>query len=61
MKNEDMPIKNISLVPVWIDPVIVDMATLMRRFGNLTKRFGSWVEMELWLKKAKKLRPEMDV
>ena len=48
-----------SLIPVWLDPKIVDTMRLLIRFGNLTKRFKDYKEMEAWQKKARKLNKEV--
>ena len=43
------------LIPVWMDPEIVDMTRLEIRYGNLYKKFNTFEEMESWKKKANKL------
>ncbi len=44
-----------KLIPIYLDPEIVDMTRLWKRFGDLIKKFNSWEEMGKWLKKAKRL------
>lgn len=44
-----------ELIPIWMDPQIIDMTRLVLWFGNLSKRFNSWEEKRDWIKKARKL------
>ena len=46
------------LMPVFLDPKIIDASILWIRFGNLTKRFNTYEEKEAWEKKARKLNKE---
>lgn len=46
-----------ELIPIWMDPKVIDMTRLTIRFGNLSKRFDSYEEMIKWKKKANKLSP----
>jgi len=43
------------MVPVYLDPEIIDMTRLMKRYGSFTKKFNTPEEMEKWKKKAKRL------
>jgi len=45
-----------ELIPIWCDPQIIDMTRLWKRFGNLTKRFKDYKEMDKWIKKAERLK-----
>ena len=43
------------LIPIYLDQAIIDWSRLERRFGNLRKKFNNYKEMEVWIKKARKL------
>lgn len=44
------------LIPVYLDPDVIDLTCLRKRFGSVIKKFDTIEEMEVWLKKARKLR-----
>lgn len=46
---------NMSLIPTYLDPRIVDSLRLIVRYGSFTKRFVSYEEMDKWKVKAIKL------
>ncbi len=46
-----------TLIPIWMDPEIIDMTRLVIWFGNLKKSFENYEEMAGWKKKADKLNP----
>lgn len=43
------------MVPIYLDPEIIDMTRLLKRYGSFTKKFNTAEEMEKWNKKSKKL------
>lgn len=55
------PVTKGCMIPIWLDSNIVDTTRLLKRFGNFTKSFSTFEEMEKWLKKARRLNPEMKI
>ena len=47
--------KEVRLVPIYLDPEIIDATRMLKRYGSFTKKFNTPEEMEKWKKKAKRL------
>ena len=50
-----------GLLPIYLDPKIIDITRLIVRFGSIKKRFENVNEMDNWLKKARKLNPGIKI
>ena len=50
-----------SLIPIYLDPAIIDLTRLCKNYGTFTKSFENYEEMVKWVKKAHKLNPGMKI
>jgi len=55
MKITREPIIIRAMIPISLDPRIIDMTKLEKWFGSVKKKFNNYEKKMIWINKAKKL------